>query len=64
MIQCDNVRMVCDNITNQVCGQNHKASGMKGWDPSQNHGRESAKMGLILTHPTVTSESSDTFTQC
>ncbi|KAJ6979360.1 subtilisin-like protease SBT5.6 [Populus alba x Populus x berolinensis] len=53
MIQCDNVRMVFDNITNQVCGQNHKASRMKGWDPSQNHGRESAKMDQILTHPTV-----------
>ena len=55
--------MDCDNFTNQVCGQNQKVLGMKGWGPSQDHGRESAKMDLISTRPTVISESSKTFTR-
>jgi hypothetical protein len=29
---------------------------MKEWDPSQNHGKESAKQEALLTHPIVIGE--------
>ena len=40
----------------QVCGHNQRASAMKGWGLSQNHGREYAKPELPLAHPIVIRE--------
>jgi hypothetical protein len=39
-----------------VFGQNQRASAMKEWDPSQSHGKESAKQEALLTHPIVIGE--------
>ena len=50
MIECDECGF------DQVCGQNQRASVMKGWDLSQNHGKEYAKQELLLTHPIVIGE--------
>lgn len=49
---------VCVCVVNvQGCGQSQRASVMKGWDPFLNHGMVSAKLGMLLTHLTVISES-------
>ena len=48
--------MFDENAICQVCGQTQRVSVTKEWDPFQNHGKESAKVEMLLTHQTVTGE--------